>query len=408
VSKYRLFEVFGIELEYMIVDKSSLKLAPVADQLFKKAMGEIVNDVTGDRVDWSNELVMHVAEFKNSKPERNVPALLPFFNNEIKRANDMLQEWNCQLLPTAMHPLMNPETDTKLWPHGNNEIYSAYDRIFSCKGHGWSNLQSMHINISFATDSEFGALHSSIRALLPLIPAMSSSSPIYEGQIRENKSSRLNFYFQNQKRIPSILGLAVPEVIKTPADYEAKVLQPMYKEISPFDSAGLLQHEWLNSRAAIPKFEYGCIEIRLADIQETPAVDLAIATFWTQALRQLAAGSWLNIEKFDAIPTAQLRQVLNGTVRSAEEYQITDLEYLKCFGFSQSVQAKELLRSIFLAVESNSDVQSVRKSLEKLLLTGSLSTRLLRALPKQPKPEEIQTVYKELMRCLETGAFFAH
>ena len=34
---YHLFEKFGIELEYMIVDKSTLKVLPVTDKLIEKA-----------------------------------------------------------------------------------------------------------------------------------------------------------------------------------------------------------------------------------------------------------------------------------------------------------------------------------------------------------------------------------
>ena len=87
-------------------------------------------------------------------------------------------------MPTGMHPWMDPAREFELWPHGDREIYAAFDRIFDCRGHGWANLQSMHLNLPFADDDEFGRLHAAIRALLPLLPALAASSPFADGHAR--------------------------------------------------------------------------------------------------------------------------------------------------------------------------------------------------------------------------------
>ena len=39
-----LFEAFGVELEYMIVDKDSLAVKPVADELLKHELGQYGSD----------------------------------------------------------------------------------------------------------------------------------------------------------------------------------------------------------------------------------------------------------------------------------------------------------------------------------------------------------------------------
>ena len=44
----------------------------------------------------------------------------------------------------------------------------------------------------------------------------------------------------------------------------------MYRAIDPLDTEGILQEEWLNSRAAIARFDRGAIEIRCMDTQECP------------------------------------------------------------------------------------------------------------------------------------------
>ena len=50
-------------------------------------------------------------------------------------------------------------------------MYEAYDRIFDCRGHGWANLQAVHLNLPFSGDEEFGRLHAAIRLVLPIMPA---------------------------------------------------------------------------------------------------------------------------------------------------------------------------------------------------------------------------------------------
>src|SRR5690606_3311880 len=87
-----------------------------------------------------------------------------------------------RLMPSAMHPWMDPLTQTRLWPHENSPVYEAFNRIFGCQGHGWSNLQSMHINLPFEGDEEFGRLHAGIRLILPILPALAASSPFVEGR----------------------------------------------------------------------------------------------------------------------------------------------------------------------------------------------------------------------------------
>ena len=39
--------------------------------------------------------------------------------------------------------------ETRLWPHGNRAVYETYDRIFGCSGHGWANLQCIHMNLPY-------------------------------------------------------------------------------------------------------------------------------------------------------------------------------------------------------------------------------------------------------------------
>ncbi len=59
-SRLHLFQAFGIELEYMLVDKTALTVKPITDELLKHELGEYASDFENGLVTWSNELVLHV------------------------------------------------------------------------------------------------------------------------------------------------------------------------------------------------------------------------------------------------------------------------------------------------------------------------------------------------------------
>ena len=208
-SRIHLFQGYGIELEYMLVDKDTLAVKPVTDELLKHELGEYGSDFENGIVTWSNELVLHVVEIKSTAPESNFNALENAFAENVKRINAILDRWNAMLMPGAAHPFMDPLVETRLWPHDNNEVYQVYDKIFNSRGHGWSNLQSTHLNLPFYDDEEFAKLHAAVRIVLPILPALCASSPILDGKPTGMVDTRLKYYKANQARIPSITGKVI-------------------------------------------------------------------------------------------------------------------------------------------------------------------------------------------------------
>ena len=107
---------------------------------------------------------MHVLELKNNGPKPPEAPIARQFQQTIETLQPILRRSiTYDLLPTGAHPWMNPLTETKRWPHGNRDIYLQYDAIFNCQGHGFANLQCMHVNLPFANDEEFCQLHNAIR-----------------------------------------------------------------------------------------------------------------------------------------------------------------------------------------------------------------------------------------------------
>ena len=206
-----LFEGHGIELEYMIVDERTLDVAPIADLLIRAESGQVDEEVERGRFAWSNELARHVIEVKTNGPVASLTGLAEGFQAELRRMEEHLAPLGARLLPTAMHPWMDAAREFEIWPHGSREIYEAFDRIFDCRGHGWANLQSAHLNLPFADDGELARLHGAARALLPLMPALAASSPCLEGRISGYADTRLDVYATNARKVPSVCGSVVPE-----------------------------------------------------------------------------------------------------------------------------------------------------------------------------------------------------
>jgi len=121
-----LFEGYGVELEYMIVQKDSLKVLPVADKVLKMFSGTFTDEVENGCISWSNELAMHVIELKTNGPMNSLDGLSQEFSKNIQQINQLLLPLGGILMPTAMHPFMDPFSEMFLWPHHRNEIYEKY------------------------------------------------------------------------------------------------------------------------------------------------------------------------------------------------------------------------------------------------------------------------------------------
>ncbi|UCG78428.1 MAG: glutamate--cysteine ligase [Nitrospirota bacterium] len=404
-----LFEGYGLELEYMIVLKDSLDVLPVSDELLRAVAGEYVNDYDGGTIGLSNEFVLHVLELRNSLPSPDLGSLEIPFNLEVSRLNEMLVMHNCVLMPGSMHPWMVPENEVRLWPHANRVIYNTYDRIFNCKRHGWGNIQSMQLNLPFCGDEEFGRLHSAIRLILPLIPSIAASSPFQEGRSSGFLDARIVHYIDNQRIVPSICGLAVPEPVYSRSDYDKFILDPMYRDIAPLDPEGILRHEWLNSRGAIARFERSAIEIRLPDIQEFPGADIAIASLIAATASNLVYERWSSFDEQKSFDTSRLRDVLDDSLKSAEETAIKDGAYLKAFGIDGGhASAKEVWSHLLDQGVTSGHIKDgvIRDRLMWLLSNGTLSRRIIKAAGNDTSHGKLYDIYNELCLCLAEGRFF--
>jgi len=407
-KKYKLFEVTGIELEYMIVDRDTLKVLPIVDKLFEDVTGKITSDVERGDVEWSNELVNHVVELKTAKPTKKIPSFRKKFSSEVKAINAVLAKRNAMLLPTAAHPFMDPFTETVIWPHEYNEVYALYNRIFDCRGHGWSNLQSTHLNLPFSNDEEFGKLHAAIRLLLPIIPALSASSPILDGKATGFLDSRMEAYFHHQDKLPELMGSLIPEAVFSQEDYYREIFSPIAKAMAPFDTENVMDHHFANSRGAIARFDRGAIEIRVIDIQECPSADLAIAELIVAVLKAMTSGRWVSSYLQRAWDENDLLPLFLQVIKDAGNANIANRDYLLMFGLMKQEQMSAQKLWQYLFVELYGDLsEGCRQHIAHILEHGCLAARMLKHTGKTPTMETIKKVYTGLAMCLNEDKAFS-
>jgi gamma-glutamyl:cysteine ligase YbdK (ATP-grasp superfamily) len=403
------FSCTGVELEYMVVDRQTLDVRPIVDELFKSITGSYDSDIPPfddtPNISWSNELALHVVELKTDEPVASLEGVAAQFQADVNRVNTLLEPFDARLLPGAVHPWMDPIEEMRLWPHEANPIYEAFDRIFNCKGHGWANLQSTHINLPFANDEEFGRLHAAVRLILPIIPAIAASSPILGGRWVPIADQRLEIYRKNSVAIPQAAGLVIPEPVFTRADYEAEILDPLYRALKPHDPEGILQHEWANSRGCIARFMRGSIEIRLVDIQECPAADLAVVALITAAVKAMYEERWITYEQQKEFTVKTLNEIFLDTIRYAERTRIFGAPFINAFGLTGSTGwAGDIWNHVF--DELLADHPEFAPTLRTMLGAGTLSTRINKTIGRYPDRAQLHHIASDMADCLREGRLY--
>ncbi len=403
------FSAYGIELEYMLVDAQSLDVRPIADTVLPEARALAAASATDKaKLDWSNELALHVIELKNICPG-DLSDLPAAFQHQIDQLDVYLSNLGASLLPTGMHPWMNPEQETQLWPHDQDAIYATYNRLFNCKRHAWGNVQSMHVNLPFADDQQFEKLLAAVRLLLPLLPAIAASSPLADGAHSGHMDYRMHVYRGQSPSLPSIVGAIVPEVVHSRSEVETCVLEPMYTEIEPADPEHRLRYEWLNARGAIPRFDRNAVEIRVMDMQECPQADVALAALAVDLVHLLYREDICELAAQQAVETATLSRLLSVCAKDADLALIDDAHYLAVLAFpGVRCSAQELWYHLSetLLNAGAAHLPLWQTQLQFILQHGPLARRILRAVQGESTKPALHAVDSQIAGRLRRGQRF--
>ena len=255
----------------MLVDGESLDVAPAADQLLEAVAGELTDEFENGEIAWNNELALHVIELKCNGPRPTLDGLGRGLRRQCPRSRTTSSAARaCGSCRRRCIPWMDPN-DVKLWPHGTRSIYDTFDRIFSCKGHGWANLAEP-ANQS-AVRRRRGVRAPACSRSLPAADSARSRGELIRRRRRTQRHPR-----QPARRLSQQLrahpvdhgrGRAGARSARS-ANTTSACSSAIYRDLAPHDPEGVLRHEWVNARGAIARFDRMAIEIRVLDVQETP------------------------------------------------------------------------------------------------------------------------------------------
>lgn len=286
---YRAYEVCGIEIEYVLVDEA-LEPVHLAEELLSALAGRATSEVELGVVGFSNEFFDHLIEIKTQVPLRSLVETEEVLAEGAARLSEQLGRMGARAMPTSMHPWLDPAWAER-WTRSNRAVYDTYARLFDTSTHGWANVQSCQSNLPLGREHEAVAMMNAASLLVPYLPAIAASSPMYGGRLRRSVDNRLAFILEHQSKLPATQGVIVPEYVDSLTGYRRDVLRPMYAAVDELPDAKVLRHEWLNARGAVFKFSRRSMEVRVVDSQECVKMDVAIAAFIRGALHDLAADS---------------------------------------------------------------------------------------------------------------------
>lgn len=406
-KRYRLFEVVGLELEYVVVDRD-LRPRCLLGEAFRHIHGRPTSYIEHGDAGFSNELAAHVFEVKNLRPRRSLRRAEADLADGLEYFSAVLRdEFDGRLLPTGMHPFMTP-ADTELWSRSGRHIYETYARIFPIRQHGWLNIQASHVNLPFGGETDTMLMHNAAAALLPYLPALAASSPCFEGTLGPAMDNRLEFFKRNQARVPTITGRIIPEYAASYAEYKRKVFEPIYEALSVLPGGDTLKHEWVNSRGAIMRFGRRALEIKILDAQECVKADVAIAVFVRGALRVLVQR--LRSGQLELPDHETLVEDLEATIADGGGARV-HAPHLRPSALSRrgTTTARTVLGDLLESVHTrvSKDERPYLRIVDERVRRGPLAERIAQQVRSRSRrrgfSEEaaIREVYEELADCLE-------
>jgi glutathione synthase/RimK-type ligase-like ATP-grasp enzyme/gamma-glutamyl:cysteine ligase YbdK (ATP-grasp superfamily) len=286
--EYRAYEVVGLEVEYAIVSPT-LEPLHAAEGVLAELGGRPTSEVDLGVVAFSNEFFDHLIELKTQLPLSSLVESEQVLAEGVSRLADKLEErFDARPMPTSMHPWFDPKSAVR-WSRSGRTVYDTYARLFDTSTHGWANVQSLQVNLPLGREHEAVAMMNASALLVPYLPAVAASSPMYDGALQPAVDNRLAFILEHQLRVPQTQGELVPEYMESLAGYKRDILRPIYQAVDALEDARAIRHEWLNARGAVFKLSRRSIEVRVIDSQECTRMDVAIAAFVRGALHDMSA-----------------------------------------------------------------------------------------------------------------------
>jgi gamma-glutamyl:cysteine ligase YbdK (ATP-grasp superfamily) len=387
--------VLGPEHEFSLVDKE-LRVLPISDQIIKAYCGKFVNFIERPNYSFGKEMQLHVMEIKANLPFKSPVQFEETMHKAVLDLNEIVSKHGkAKLLGTGMHPLLKLN-QTGVWPHRHKKIYDEYSRVFDLQQHGWLNIQSFHLNLPFQKEADAIIMHNLLVNLIPYLPAIAASSPIYECKKGPNNDNRLHFYKLNQKEVPTVTGKVIPEYAESFKQYKKAVIERYSDDLALAGANDpILDQEWVNSRGLIFRFDRCALEIRLMDEQECIKMDVALSCYVRAALRGMLK------QKLDLQPFGLLLKDYNAIVKDGFNAQTSNPLGKTA---RQICQYYYNLANEHATLDEKKYLDLIKRRIDEGSLSEIIRTRVQIRSQKTDYQEAIVGVYSKLINCLINNA----
>lgn len=281
----------GIEEEYFLVDAKSRELVsdpnPEILQYCKDNRGEhnFVPELLRAQIEANSRVCEDFADVR--------PSIVEMRRTVQKAA----QKYGANIFASSLHP-------TSSWNEQLITRGERYERLTSALQHSSRQLivGGMHVHAGFDDENRRIWVMTSLRRYLPILLALSTSSPLSEGKLTGFKSYRLNM-------IGNLPRTGIPAAMASMLQFERLLAE--YQQMHFVDDASEI---WWDIR---PSHSYPTIELRICDV--CPRIDdaMCIIAMFTCLIRAL-----IRLHEKGALPPEPRLEVINANKWLAQRYGV--------------------------------------------------------------------------------------
>ena len=391
---YSLLSERTIELEYIIADKDSMEAVPLAEKLLEKASGSekcctYNPPEKNGSISWSLTEYDYIVKFSAEICRVNIREAEKILHDQIIEANRMLDEFNAVLFSSAVYPLPSSEsfseenTGKKSADKRNRVNRLIKDSVF--------NYHYMKLYLPFKNEEEFFRLHTAVRLIMPLLPSLTSASPVIGRSMTDVQESGLEISRYKFSRTGKDCGSFIPRPVRNRREYEESIKKCLECSFVNNDINKIRE-----CKAVTADFEKGMLAVRVFDMQESPHVDFAVVRFITYVL-ELIVNCRCGVERQASISSEELSEIFENITKDGLKGLADNENYLKLL----SIEGQEKMSAWgiwMLLAKKVRDYSGLKiPPVENILKTGSLSERIIKISEKR----SVKETFRELAECLE-------
>ena len=302
----------GIEEEFAILDPQTLDMVPRFEQLRDSASPELAERITGELIRSEIEIVSGRGEDLADALARQADARARLFAHAAERG--------VLLGATGTHPWAD-------YREQQNIDTEHYRRVVDGLGYAArrNNTFSLHVHVGVNDADRAVRTCDRLRPLLPLMLALSASSPFVDGHDTRLHSARSETFTRTFPRC------GVPDAYGSWAAYR-EYIELLVRTGSIVEYTQV----WWSVR---PHFSFGTVEMRICDVQPTDAESDALTAFLVACIRRAAQDVAEGVP-FEDPPNRLVEENLWRAIRHGMDGELIDLTS------GETVPAREALARV--------------------------------------------------------------